>query len=562
MANAPTVCVIGAGAAGLITAHTLLQDGFDVTVLTRDPSPGGTWCKERLYPNILINNVHGEYRFSCMPMPAPPNSAETGARLTGEAMNGYMESFADRFLGNTVRYKTEVTRVRRGEAGQGWAITCTNRETQAVEVLKYDKLVLCTGGCSEPRIPAALNPKTAAAAAFKGPVLHSSQFRAQLPNLLALAKNTTTPGRVVVVGGGKSATDIAAYLTNHNLKVTMVFETADVFLASPMPLPVWIRKSRFLGVLSPDIELRTSIDRFLHTTRLGAFITLGFWSLLTWASLFTFKIPAKSPLRRHQPTFWTLRLNDEGVGHPRRNGFYDLVKQGKIELAAPTRAVGYGADGTSVLLSDGRALAADAVVLATGFGSSWAPIFDEATKADLGLGNHPPLPLSTNAEHEWDNYTTLASPPPSKANAGAWTSSLYRGIVPAKRVLARDLAFSTNNGLVFETAAHWISSYFLGDSFLRMPASAEEAFESTEREAAYLRRRHPDTLLWVNESYNGLVKFFTWPQFVDELLADMGLRTMRSGGNWLTWPFKVMDLQEIEGLHEERLEKRARAAQE
>lgn len=80
-----------------------------------------------------------------MPMPAPPNSAETGARLTGEAMNGYMESFADRFLGNSVRYKTEVTRVQRGEAGRGWAITCANRETQAVEVLRFDKLVLCTG---------------------------------------------------------------------------------------------------------------------------------------------------------------------------------------------------------------------------------------------------------------------------------------------------------------------------------------------------------------------------------------------------------------------------------
>ena len=41
MAKAPTVCIIGAGAAGLVTAHTLLQDGFDVTVLTRDPSVGG-----------------------------------------------------------------------------------------------------------------------------------------------------------------------------------------------------------------------------------------------------------------------------------------------------------------------------------------------------------------------------------------------------------------------------------------------------------------------------------------------------------------------------------------
>lgn len=59
-------------------------------------------------------------------------------------------------------------------------------------------------GCSEPRIPAALNPKTAV---FTGPVLHSSQFRAQLPKLLALANNTATPGCVVIVGGGKSATE-------------------------------------------------------------------------------------------------------------------------------------------------------------------------------------------------------------------------------------------------------------------------------------------------------------------------------------------------------------------
>lgn len=38
---AKTVGVIGAGAAGLVTAQTLLRDGFEVTVLTRDPSPGG-----------------------------------------------------------------------------------------------------------------------------------------------------------------------------------------------------------------------------------------------------------------------------------------------------------------------------------------------------------------------------------------------------------------------------------------------------------------------------------------------------------------------------------------
>jgi hypothetical protein len=68
--------------------------------------------------------------------------------------------------------------------------------------------------------------------------------------------------------------------------------------------------------------------------------------------------------------------------------------------------------------------------------------------------------------------------------------------------------FTTNSGFVFEMSAHWISSYFLGDKFLRVPSSPEEAFMSTEREAAFLRKRHPDTTLWTNESYSGAIKFF------------------------------------------------------
>jgi dimethylaniline monooxygenase (N-oxide forming) len=48
----------------------------------------------------------------------------------------------------------------------------------------------------------------------------------------------------------------------------------------------------------------------------------------------------------------------------------------------------------------------------------------------------------------------------------------------------------------------------------------------------------------------------SWPQFVDDLLEDMGVPVMRSGGNWLTWPFKVVDLDEISTLKAERDAKR------
>lgn len=63
-------------------------------------------------------------------------------------------------------------------------------------------------------------------------------------------------------------------------------------------------------------------------------------------------------------------------------------------------------------------------------------------------------------------------------------------------------------------------------------------------------------LLWANESYSSNLAFWTWPQVIDEMLSDMGLKVYRSGGSWFTWPFKVIELKEIEKLKEERDELR------
>ena len=50
------VIVVGSGAAGIITAFTLIEDGFEnIQILTRDKSPGGVWAKERIYPGLVIN---------------------------------------------------------------------------------------------------------------------------------------------------------------------------------------------------------------------------------------------------------------------------------------------------------------------------------------------------------------------------------------------------------------------------------------------------------------------------------------------------------------------------
>ncbi|KAI0650878.1 FAD/NAD-P-binding domain-containing protein [Trametes meyenii] len=551
------IAIIGAGVAGLITAHTLLRDGFtDVQILTRDAQVGGVWARDRIYPGLYLNNVHGEYRFSALEMPPP--SVE-GGRLTGDDMANYMATFASKFLRGKIQHNIEVSNIRRHTSRKGWYLDALNLETGIREPREYARLVLCTGGCSSPCIPTELSPEAVVASGFKGLVFQSANFGTVIDDLIAstvTAEDASDPGTVVVVGGGKSAQDVCSYIANEGRSVTIVCPNLDAFTAGPKPLPEFIRKSRLLSLFSPHIHLRTFLERFLHTTWLGKKIVDFVWRGLADSSFRAAGIPAKSSLRNTVSPFWHVRVNDEGV--PRANGFHALVLAGKIDVVTPARVRGFGDDRRSVILDDGRLIRADAVVLATGYQSSWSSIFGDETMEELGL--NPYLAANTTTVYQWD-YTTLKDSPPLHPGAQRWSSSLYRGLVPARNIANRDFAVngacvSPNNGYTVEVASHWISSYFLGDR-MRIPMTPETAFAETERAAAWLKRRYPEIPTALNVSHTGYLAFWTWPQHVDDLLEDMGLRVMRGGGNMFTWPFKIIDLDEIKQLKEERDERRA-----
>jgi len=307
--------------------------------------------------------------------------------------------------------------------------------------------------------------------------------------------------------------------------------------------------------MSPHKELRTHLERFLHTTWFGAAIVYCFWLALAEFSFYILGVPPNSPLRRTHSIFWNTRTNDEGI--PREGSFHALAVSGKITLVAPARVAKFGNDGHSVVLEDGRVIPAAAVILATGYESTWRSIFDEVTMEQVGLGRHPPDP---RMKYPWDyNYASLGKPPviPGKI---PWAASIYRGLVPAKNILNRDFAvngatFTTHPTYVCEVSAHWISAYFQRD-VLRLPHSIGEALGVAKYDGAWVRRRYPHTLNWIDDSNTSAVAFWNWPQFVDDLLEDMGIPVMRSGGNWLTWPFKAIDLDEISTLKAERDAKR------
>ena len=92
-----------------------------------------------------MKSVHGEFRFSPLPMPPPPNSQETGGRLRGEDLREYFQIFADRFLKGRIQYNTEVLGIRRSTSDGVWHVTVQDtRSTHTYELL-FDKLILCTG---------------------------------------------------------------------------------------------------------------------------------------------------------------------------------------------------------------------------------------------------------------------------------------------------------------------------------------------------------------------------------------------------------------------------------
>ncbi|PPQ89970.1 hypothetical protein CVT25_009610 [Psilocybe cyanescens] len=556
------VGILGAGVAGLINAYVLLQDGFtDITVITRDRSVGGVWSRDRVYPGLHINSVHGEYRFSPLAMPRPEDSAETGGHITGMGMCNYMETFYVTFLKNKVKFKfeTEITSVRRVQK-ESWEVKVEDIHSRGTKVLSFARIVLATGGCSNPQIPDELSLDGAKKAKFAGVVFHSSEFRIRLDEILEKVKpkEQSDKDTVLVVGGGKSAMDICAKLTLEGRRVVNVLTTPDTFIASTARIPDFIRKSRFLGLLSPHINLNTRLERFLHTTTIGSSIARFILDKLEQTSLDAYKVSQDSPLcpnTGRNSILWGIRTNDEGVVNPK--SYYSLVNSGEIKIIAPARAIGYDDDGVSVNLNNGEKVAANVVILATGWKSSWTDIFDEKTASELGIGRHPPTFDLKDAESLWSNYKTLSNPPPSHIrHQSQYVTSIYRGLIPGKNLNNRDFAiagaiFSANLGYTSEVAAHWISSYFQGDP-MRLPSSPEVAVAEAELRSAWMKYRYPNMLFWVNESYSTTLDFWTWPQAADELLEDMYVPNMRSGGNWFTWPFRVIDLKEIATLREER----------
>ncbi|MEV4619230.1 NAD(P)-binding domain-containing protein [Asanoa sp. NPDC049573] len=191
MAARPEVVVIGAGPAGLATLKALADRGIAAVCFDAGDRPGGLWVFEGpgsgAYRTLHLNTSRTRTQFADFPMPADWPDYPRHDRVLA-----YLTDYADHFgLRTAIRHRHVVTRV--GRTAQGWSVEADGPDGPVSA--KARAVVVASGHNSVPRWP---DPLPEGLTADQS---HSHDYRdpAQLAGR-----------RVLVVGGGNSAMDIAA----------------------------------------------------------------------------------------------------------------------------------------------------------------------------------------------------------------------------------------------------------------------------------------------------------------------------------------------------------------
>ncbi len=186
----PRVAVIGAGPSGLATLKALADKGIRATCFEAGDRVGGLWIfggpHSSAYRTLHLNTSRGRTEFADFPMPADWPDYPDHTRLAG-----YLRDYAEAFgLTGLVSLQHTVQQVTHLADGR-WEVTATAPHGSLTE--RFDAVVVANGHNSHPR------PAT-----YPGHVtaeqLHSHHYSG--PEQLA-------GRRVLVVGGGNSAMDIA-----------------------------------------------------------------------------------------------------------------------------------------------------------------------------------------------------------------------------------------------------------------------------------------------------------------------------------------------------------------
>jgi putative flavoprotein involved in K+ transport len=339
--------VIGAGPSGLAVARELEhQHGIKTLVIERAAAPAISWRTR--YDNFRLNTSGF---MSHLPGQRIPLRA--GRWPTKEDMVRYFDDYVRR-QNITLALGCEVNRVERTEIG--WQLDTSSGE------IRTRAIVLATGNYRTPTIP-----PWPGLGGFHGELVHSGNFSNAWP---------FRDRDVLVVGAGNSAADIAVQLANDGAR--------RIWLAVRTP-PHLVRRA--IGPFPSDIFLELFAK--VPASNIDPLIELS--KRVMWGDLSAYGF-GKPPLglkatveqRGRIPT-----LADELIG---------AVRAGCVEVVAAVEAV----EPDRVILADGKSVAPEVIIAATGFSTDL-----DGLVGHLGVLDERGTPCGGFASHTGDGMFAI-----------------------------------------------------------------------------------------------------------------------------------------------------------
>lgn len=302
--------IIGAGPVGLAHAKALREEGIPYEQLEADDDVGGNWY-HGVYETAHIISSKKVTEFKEFPM--PENYPDFPSR---QNMYDYIKNYAIHFdLMDAIEFNTKVIYVRPIDNNL-WEVTLEDGSTR-----NYKGVLVCNGHHWSRRYPKYEGE-------FTGEYIHSKDYKR--PDQLK-------GKRVLVIGGGNSACDVASEAARVGAKCYMSMRSGVWFFPKTLlgkPLTDHTLLQQF-----PEVVQRTVLGFMLKTTN-GDFEDYGLQKP-------TYKIFEK------HPTVSTEILH--------------YIKHGRIEPKKDIQRF----DGKTVHFVDGSTVEVDMVVAATGYNLDW-----------------------------------------------------------------------------------------------------------------------------------------------------------------------------------------------
>nr|OQO22630.1 hypothetical protein B0A51_11438 [Rachicladosporium sp. CCFEE 5018] len=223
-----SICIIGAGPAGLVAAKTFLQTGqCRVTVYEKSHRLGGIWALDEdatggfLHPRTPTNLSRFSVGFSDLAWSSVDIDSHAKGKLPmfpkAWQVGKYLEEYRRRYLPEEViKYGMRVSKAEKCKqlaigSKEFWRVTAIDVDGRE-ERADFDLLVVATGFFAKPR---PLQHSVDVQGQIDSlSMLHSSQYRS-LQDLLPPSSQSLAGKKILLVGGGNSAGEAAATIASH-----------------------------------------------------------------------------------------------------------------------------------------------------------------------------------------------------------------------------------------------------------------------------------------------------------------------------------------------------------